>query len=313
MSTFSFNPDEPGALNLQSLPFAEVSLETRLAALAVRALIEEADLTPKPGLVDQRGSGAHADLNLALMHRSARSLFPCFRAIAAASAGQLSSQHLREQLAAIGRDGERAMFAATGGSNSHKGAIWALGLLVAGTVLASGCSDARAIASLAGSLARHPDSQTPLVLAHGAQVRQKYGVNGASGEAQEGFPHVLCTGLPALRKARSQGVPENYARLDSLMAIMAELDDTCLLHRGGMSALQAARHGARCVLDAGGTSTTQGLNLLVQLDAELLKLNASPGGSADLLAATLFLDSIDQPWVQQSRFHHHGDAELWKN
>jgi len=313
MSTFSFNPESRPTRNPAALTFSELSLETRLAALAVRALIEEAELTPKPALVDQRGCGAHADLNLDLMRRSARSLFPCFRAMAAVSAGRVPNQHLREQLASIGREGECAMFAATGGSNSHKGAIWALGLLVSGAVLCSDCSDSHAIASLAASIARYSDSRTPQVDAHGIRVQQKYGVNGARGEAQEGFPHAVRIGLPALLNARSLGVPEDHARLDALMAIMAELDDTCLLHRAGLPALNAAKHGARLVLAEGGTSTVRGLNLLFQLDAELLKLNASPGGSADLLAVTLFLDSLANPSVQQALFDDYGDAEQWKN
>ena len=302
MSTYSFNPDGQSTPRLTPLAFTGSNLETSLAALAVRALIEEADLTPKPGLVDQRGCGAHADLNLDLMHRSACSLFPYFRAMAGASGGKVPSVELRKQLASIGRDGECAMYAATGGSNSHKGAIWALGLLVSAAVLCSGTPEPLAIASMAGSIARFPDSRTLQMDANGIRVQQKYGVNGARGEAQEGFPHVVRIGLPALLKARSQGMPENNAKLDALVAIMAELDDTCLLHRGGMRALNAAKQGARLVLHEGGTSTTRGLNMLFQLDAELLKLNASPGGSADLLAATLFLDSVANPSVQQALF-----------
>jgi len=291
---------------------AEASLPTRLAARAVQALIEEAELTPKPGLVDRRGSGAHADLSLDLMLRSARSLFPCFRAIAETSLGRTPSQPLRERLAAIGRDGERAMFAATCGSNSHKGAIWALGLLVSGSVLGPDLADAHAIAARAGGLARHPDSHTPQVPANGSRVRQKYGVNGATGEAQAGFPHVVGIGLPALRRARSLGVPERCARLDALLAIMAQLDDTCLLHRGGLQALHTAKRGARQALKAGGASAPRGMRLLLRLDTDLLGLNASPGGSADLLAATLFLDSISNPSIQQPQFQHYGDAEPWK-
>jgi triphosphoribosyl-dephospho-CoA synthase len=299
---------EPGAS-----PFAEASLPTRLATCAVNALLEEAELTPKPGLVDRRGSGAHADLSLDLMRRSARSLFPCFHAIAETSLGRTPGQPLREQLAAIGRDGERAMFAATCGSNSHKGAIWALGLLVAGCVLGPGGEAPQAIAARAAGLARHPDSHIPQVAAHGTRVRQKYGVHGATGEAQSGFPHVIGLGLPALARARALGVPEPAARLDALLAIMAELDDTCLLHRGGLAALHAAKRGARQALKAGGASVPSGMRLLLRLDTELLHLNASPGGSADLLAATLFLDSTVNLSVQPPQFQHYGDAEPWKN
>src|SRR5580704_13287542 len=105
-----------------------------LGALAFQALIAEAELTPKPGLVDRRGSGAHADLSLDLMRRSATVLEPFFADMASAAEGRVPDRDLREKLAAIGRDGERAMYKATEGANSHKGAIWILGLLVAAAV-----------------------------------------------------------------------------------------------------------------------------------------------------------------------------------
>jgi triphosphoribosyl-dephospho-CoA synthase len=77
-----------------------------------------------------------------------------------------------------------------------------------------------------------------------------------------------------------------------LLAIIATLDDTCLLHRGGRVALEAAQSGARDVLQAGGAAQPQGRAALARLDLLLNKLNASPGGAADLLAATLFLDTL---------------------
>src|SRR5262249_45705537 len=100
-------------------------------------------------------------------------------------------------------------------------------------------------------------------------------------------------GLPMLRAARARGVPEDCARLDALTAIMANLDDTCLLHRGGPAALEAAKAGARAVLHAGGTGVPAGRQRLHRLHAELMARWGSPGGSADLLAVTLFLDRLE--------------------
>ncbi len=105
-----------------------------LASLAREALIAEAELTPKPGLVDRRGSGAHHDLSLPRMHQSATAIEPYLAEMALRSQGQALDINLRSQLAAIGRDAERAMYHATQGSNSHKGAIWILGLLIAAAI-----------------------------------------------------------------------------------------------------------------------------------------------------------------------------------
>jgi len=121
------------ALNLQSHP---LSLAERLADLAVDALIDEADLSPKPALVDRRGNGAHSDLHLGLMHASALALWPAFKEMAeAALVFGAVGLPLREALGRIGREGEQAMLATTGGVNTHRGAIWALGLLVAAAAL----------------------------------------------------------------------------------------------------------------------------------------------------------------------------------
>lgn len=262
-----------------------------LADLAVGALIEEAELTPKPALVDGRGSGAHADLSLPAMRRSAMALRPTFRAMALAAKKRPISRVLREELAALGRAGEPAMLAATGGSNAHRGAIWALGLLLAAAAQEHATSPEE-IGIRAARIAQFPDRFIPASPSNGQSVTARYGVAGARGEAKQGFPHAIQVALPALRRARANGASETHARLDALMAVMAVMADTCLLHRGGLPALNAAMAGAQKVLDAGGSSTPEGWGSLARLHDTLMSLNASPGGAADMLAAALFLDRV---------------------
>jgi len=280
----------PGLIAGKPAP-TEVALADHLADLAVEALLDEADLSPKPGLVDRRSSGAHHDMSLALMHASALALWPCFKHMA-----QAALQHgaitlaLRADLGRIGREGEAAMLATTGGVNTHRGAIWALGLLVAARAL-GGQADARALASRAGRIALLDDPASPAQHSHGSQVRQRHGVGGAREQAQLGFPVVIDHGLVQLRRSRSAGCSEPHARLDALLAIMATLADTCVLWRAGTEGLHAVQQGARAVLAGGGSASLAGRRQLRRLDAQLLQLNASPGGAADLLAACLFLDA----------------------
>jgi triphosphoribosyl-dephospho-CoA synthase len=273
-----------------TLPDALQARAARLAALAVRALVEETELTPKPALVDGRGPGAHTDLSLALMRRSACCLRPHFERMALASFRRLPGLELREELGALGRSAERSMLLATGGVNTHRGAIWTLGLLV--SAAAMGAAPAAVMANRARQLACLPDRNAPTLSSNGSRMIRRYHVAGARGEAQAGFPHVFAVGLPVLDGSRQLGIPESNARLDALLAIMRSLDDTCLLHRGGLAALKTAREGAAAVLAAGGAGTAQGRQRLRHLDRDLVALNASPGGSADLLAATLFLDFL---------------------
>jgi triphosphoribosyl-dephospho-CoA synthase len=266
-----------------------------MAALAQQSLIAEAELTPKPGLVDRRGSGAHRDLSLAVMRRSALAIEPYFRGMALLCERGRPSQKVREQLAAMGRDAERAMLMTTGGSNSHKGAIWILGLLLSAAAMGDeGDRTASGIAATARAIASFADRAAPRLVSHGDLVARRYGVSGARGEALQGFTHVIDVGLPSLRRRRAQGATEAAARLDTLLSIMSSLEDTCLLYRGGIVALTTAREGAVAVERAGGVETESGRRALRLLDHRLLDLRVSPGGSADLLAATLFLDAVER-------------------
>ncbi|QVW23000.1 triphosphoribosyl-dephospho-CoA synthase [Pseudomonas hormoni] len=279
------------AFNLQP---KTLTLAERLADLAVDALIDEADLSPKPALVDRRGNGAHTDLHLGLMHASALSLWPAFKEMAQAAIefGEVGLQ-LREVLGRIGREGEQTMLVTTNGVNTHRGAIWALGLLVAAAALEPESSGASSVTLRAARLALLDDRYAPHPLSHGAQVAQRYGARGAREEAQLGFPSVLQRALPQLKRSRAAGHGEQNARLDALLAIMTQLSDTCVLYRAGEHGLHTMQLGAQSVLDAGGSASLAGRRRLHELDQQLIALNASPGGAADLLAACLFIDRIE--------------------
>lgn len=264
----------------------------RLADLCVQALIDEVTLTPKPGLVDIRHRGAHHDLNWALMCRSALALRPTFARLAHAAIHADTDLRLRETLGRIGREGEAAMLAATGGINTHRGAIWALGLLVAAAARHPG-SNADTLAHAAGALARLPDRHAPRQTGNkGEMACQRYGVGGARAQAQAGFPQIVRVALPALNESRRQGHSEAAARLNALLAVMAGLDDTCLLSRGGPEALRRVQRGAAAVLHAGGAGSWRGRIALRALDQCMLARHLSPGGAADLLAGALFLDAL---------------------
>jgi triphosphoribosyl-dephospho-CoA synthase len=280
-----------------------VSLADRLADLAVDALIDEADLSPKPALVDRRSNGAHQDLHLGLMHASALSLWPTFKemAEAAIAIGEIG-QPLREAIGRIGREGEVAMMRTTDGVNTHRGAIWALGLLVTAAALDPQDLSAAGLGLRAGCLALIEDRNVPFqAQSHGAEVARKYGAMGAREQAQMGFPAVTQFGLPQLQRSRASRHGEQNARLDALLAIMTTLSDTCVLYRAGEQGLHTMQQGAQRVLDAGGSATLGGRRALHELDQQLLDLNASPGGAADLLAACLFIDCLEPALGDEKR------------
>lgn len=263
----------------------------RIADEAVGALLTEALLTPKPGLVDASGRRSHPDMTLALLATSAGALRDPLQECADAARAIPLGLELRAHIGAIGRAGERRMLAATGGVNTHRGALWALGLLSAG--LAAAENDFEAV-DFASRLARLPDTARSVsrTMSHGEHARLRYGAGGAVGEARAGFPHVVDHGLPMLRSCRRRGEPADASALNALMAIMARLQDTCVLHRSGLPGLDFVHRSADGVMRSGGCATDSGRRRLERFCRQAGNRGVSTGGSADLLAATLFLDAV---------------------
>lgn len=266
----------------------------RLADLVVNALIDEATLTPKPGLVDLRSRGAHHDMSWALMCDSAWALHPSFCAMAVAGESIDEPHALREHIGGLGRDAEAAMMRVTDGVNTHRGAIWALGLLVTAAAQDHASQAPASVAARAGTIARRLDQFAPAMTGNkGERACRKYGVGGARAQAQADFPHVIDIALPCLHQSRLRGDGENASRLNALLAIIAHLDDTCVLSRGGQRALGSMQAGALRVLAEGGAASRSGRAAMQKLEGDLLARQVSPGGAADLLAATLFLDRLN--------------------
>jgi triphosphoribosyl-dephospho-CoA synthase len=263
----------------------------KLAAFAVASLLEEVRLTPKPGLVDSHDNGSHHDLTLQLMETSALSLEETFFEMAMASFEKQPTRHLRERLAAIGRYGEQQMLAATGQVNTHKGAIWVLGLLTGATAIQlTRTVDISSILTTAGSIARFEDSYQPKTTTNGDRVRRLFRVRSAREEAAAGFPSLQRTALPAWTTFANE--PEPIRRLNVLLALMSVVDDTCILHRSNMEVLKQIQRQAEAIINDGGMGIKANGETYQKLDRFITHHWVSPGGSADLLAATIFLHKI---------------------
>lgn len=181
------------------------TLPERISEAAVRALIREAETTPKPGLVDRRNNGSHPDMSLEMLLRSARSLKPYFCECARAGM-KLEEADAFPTLRALGMEAEKTMLNSTGGVNAHKGAIFSLGLLAASAAacLRSFEADAEKICARAGRMAApHMEAhfrslRAETAYSFGDRLFLATGLRGARGEAADGFPSVLRIALPAL-------------------------------------------------------------------------------------------------------------------
>lgn len=258
----------------------------QIGRAATLALYDELALSPKPGLVTLTDRGSHGDMDAHTFMRSLFALRSYFVRIAELGATGAPFEALER----CGIAAEARMLAATGGVNTHRGAIFMLGLLCAA----------------AGALGQHP---TPALIRQtllerwgdalnaraqrastlpGGLAARRFNLRSASAEAALGFPTLFETAVPALQSAR--GLPAQAARLHTLFAVMAVLDDSNLAHRGGLEGLRFAQAAARDFLAAGGAS--QGLEAAETIAAEFVRRNLSPGGAADTLAAACWLQRI---------------------
>ena len=339
--------------------------QNRVSALATQALLDEVAVTPKPGLVDRANNGSHRDMDYFTFQASAAALAHYWRGCVGVGFfdRNVSSPNTGNQpvppaktfanLRPIGKQAERDMLAATGGVNTHKGAIFTLGVLCGAIgrlwTAEEGFPTPEAILDEAAAMTRETlEQELPAARWNtaGEALYQKYGVRGIRGQVADGLPAVREIGLPVFQKLLAEGLDRNHAAAVTLLHLIAHVEDTNLLHRGGPEGAAWAKAAVGALLerppeaepfepcrrdepcssgirnecdlpqanpDDGSAAKDrpagdcllrkpdkQGLSLhkipsleeIAELDRLFIERNLSPGGCADLLAVTLFLESL---------------------
>lgn len=270
--------------------------------LASMALQAELDTTPKPGLVDRNDNGAHRDMDHALMQRSIQALHPYF--VRLAQLGFTDKQPCHDEIVNIGIEAEREMFKATGGVNTHKGALFSIGLAavaLAGESFcritqAEGCGtmayndvNSKQIQSLSNSIASlarlFPDTNGT----HGSKAKANNILKGALDNAREGYTQLFKAWLPFYIDRIAEG--DNYALHKTLLRIMCDLDDTNIVYRTSMETMQEVKTEARQMLDASRNIVNFDAALQA-MNTDYIHRNISPGGSADMLSLVVFLSCV---------------------
>ncbi|WP_422011738.1 triphosphoribosyl-dephospho-CoA synthase [Roseateles sp.] len=281
---------------MSALPRVAPAVDTAaLGRAATVALYDELALAPKPGLVSFVDNGSHCDMTAGTLLRSLFALRHYFPAIATAGAADADFTALQR----LGIAAEARMLVATGGVNTHRGAVFTLGLLCAAGGWLQARGDAPSPSALRATLlqrwgrdlddlARHPRLSNGL--SNGRSAAQRHGLRPAAAEAALGFPVLFDVALPALRRTAHLG--PRLARLQALFEVMAVLDDTNLAHRGGLDGLRWAQQQARDFLEAGGAANPAAILRAQSLHVAFVDRNLSPGGAADLLAAACWLDRV---------------------
>ena len=250
-----------------------------LAHLATDALQQELATTPKPGLIDCHDNGAHSDMNHALMQRSIVALRPYF--VKLAVLGFQKELPTVENLKKIGLEAENAMLEATKGVNTHKGALFALGLALVATAHLEK-NDKLSLKSLRETIIRLAADFPDTLGTHGSKVVSEHRVKGALAMAREGYEQLFTDWLPLLQSLENDA----FAYHKTLLRIMATLDDTNVYHRKGEAAAQQMKADATALLRDFSEKSLDELNQRYNAQG------ISPGGSADMLALTIFVRSI---------------------
>ena len=266
------------------------------AELAVRALLFEAAATPKPGLVDRNNSGSHRDMDIFTFISSAGALRPYFKAcvLAGMDTKDEAAPATFRKLQVLGRRAEGEMLAATDGVNTHKGAIFSLGILCGalGRLPRELWKEPeRLLAECAAETCGLTKAYFPHLTAEnartaGEKLYVRHGIRGVRGQAEDGFPAVLRYGLPVLEEGLTVGLSLNDAGCAALLHMMVHETDTNMIKRSDLATYDKVINEVRGILEK---NKFPGPEMLAALDERFIAMNLSPGGTADLLAMTYFL------------------------
>lgn len=274
------------------------TLANVIGELATQALLVEANLHPKPGLVTAHSTGSHSDMDIETFRRSATALKPYmveFSHLGNSFKGSDLTQ-LLASLRPVGIQAEHQMMQATKQVNTHKGAIFilgvlcaALGYMTANKIKVSPLHLQNTVRKMCQGLTQElADAQSKTA---GEQAFQHHGVTGIRGEAEAGFP-TLIKGLNAFRRAKRDGYTKELALQRALLTCISINDDSCLIKRGGLTGLNYAKSQARFILQD-NLDSKQFNNRLHQLDIKFVSKNLSPGGSADCLSAIWLISMME--------------------
>ena len=311
---------EEGDMNTIRQLVPPTTLPYIIAHLATQALQAELDTTPKPGLVDKDNNGAHRDMDYALMQLSINTLHPYFVRLAFLGFADTLPSHTVIRDAGI--EAEKAMLEATNGVNTHKGALFSMGL----AVVAAAYEEKKAAANkeergkereeeylsslqltIKALAASFPDTSGT----HGSKAKQLSNgtitIKGALDNAREGYEKLFAEWLPFYNERRKSH--DAHALHKTLLRIMCDLDDTNVIYRTNVVTAEEVKQEARALLASFEEAyaaedkekcasaieekcASAELLALKDMDRRYTERNISPGGAADMLSLTVFIGSI---------------------
>lgn len=271
-----------------------------IAELATRAVLYEVTTSPKPGLVDRFNNGAHHDMDFFTFMASSSAISKGFYEIAEFAEMFLGTpEQLFNEIRSIGIKMELNMFDATNDINTHKGIIFSLGVLTAATVKVNQYNEPNVediidyVKQMTFGLTNELKAIDKNKLTNGEMTFNRYGSLGIRGEVEKGFPTVINFGLDALKNSYYTLDCKNDLFIQVIFSLMSACEDSTIISRHNPETLYEVQVIAKNFLESGGMLQENAYEILNELDQEFINRHISPGGSADLLAVTIFLGLIE--------------------
>lgn len=271
----------------------------KIATYAQKSLLYEVLLTPKPGLVDRNNMGAHFDMNIFTFADSCLSLYDYFFDCTKAGLEYYGDNYsgIMKIIRPRGIIAEKEMYLATGGINTHKGSIFIFGILCAAIGSLKGKNEKLNLENIllrASEIAKIVKSDYEKIsdkksLTYGEKQFLKYGELGIRGEVADAFPSIKKISYPVFLKTLEKTNSVEIAMGNSLLYLMKNIFDSNIVGRGGIEALNFMKKQSEIAISYGGYETEKGIKFIYKMDENFIEKNLSPGGSADLCAATYFL------------------------
>ncbi len=274
-----------------------------ISELAIRSMLYEVSCFPSPGLVSPFDSGAHMDMDYFSFLSSIPALFPYIEACAAVGLSESNAANILPVIRKIGLAGEERMFQVTSGINTQKGQMFLHGIIAAAAGYAlsrrnkltqAGICDTVALICQ-GLLARDFSRlEQKKETTRGERLYMDYGFGGIRREVEQGLPTIREHGYPALIQAQKAGLNKNDSIVHVLLAVMCRCEDSNIAGKYSPKVLNEVRMKSGRVMAAGGMLTAQGKEMIHSLHKELNERRISPGGAADLTAATFFISLLEE-------------------
>lgn len=266
-----------------------------LSNMALKAIIEEVSTMPSFGLVSPSTMGSHKDMDYYTFLDSSFAIAPYLKDMAERGYSFHSPKEIFEAIRPVGIEAEKEMFKVTGGVNTHKGMIFLIGVII--SAVAKTIYDKRGfeavtevIAEMCSDILRDFDGlEGKIELTHGEKLYLKYGFTGIRGEVQKGLGFLFKDILPFYECSDLKG---NHLFAETLLRLMAVVDDSTIVHRQDIEVLNYVKKRSKEILLMGGMTTEKGRLEAEEFEKYCIRENISPGGSADLLAAVIFLSYV---------------------